>query len=248
MKQLPLLTIRQQPIQPEPKIPSRTIRQYVRENLRDFAKRQAERERVRKAYQAAQARQPAKKRTEEHIFMRTISITYRAIFEQPRGPLNPMGLKLAGPQPVEVFRKGEHWYARELSTPRRNVLERLGKLPSADQARTTVELAFASTVIPWQIWGSPPSESTTIRDFRPAERVLQPDEICDLGDGKAGWYTAEDRTHIIHPPGYSEKFRVPPAACGATGLPSKCFVNNRANVEPSCKGCAEVWRREYKDR
>ncbi len=134
MNQLPLLTIRQQPLQPAPKIPTRTIKAYVRENLRDFSRRQAERERVRQEYREREA--PRKPRTkQEHTFLKTIPITFRAIFEQPMGPLNPMGLKVPGPHPVEVFKKGPFWYARELSTPYRRVFERLGKFSGMDSAR-----------------------------------------------------------------------------------------------------------------
>ena len=122
MNQLDLLKIRRQSAQPEPKIPARTIKAYVRENLRDFAKRQAERERVRKLYQKTERPRKAKQEP-AHSFMKTIPITYRAIFEQPTGPLNPIGAKLPGPQPVEVFRKGEFWKGRELSSPARRVIE-----------------------------------------------------------------------------------------------------------------------------
>lgn len=247
MNQLPLLTIRQQPLQPAPKIPTRTIKAYVRENLRDFARRQAERERVRKIYRGRES--PRKKREDQkqdHVFMKTIPITFRAIFEQPMGILNPMGAKLPGPQPLEVFRKGEFWWVRELSTGRRQVFERLGKFSGSDSAKQGVENSFAKRLQPWQIWGAPPISESEARGFRHTERPLLPDEICDLGDGKAGWFTAEDRTHIIHPPSYPKETRVPPAACGATGLnPQKCFVNNRANVRPSCPACAQIWQEHY---
>ncbi len=54
--------------------------------------------------------------------------------------------------------------------------------------------------------------------------------------------------HIIDPPRIEGNPRIPPAACGATGLASKCFVNNRANVRPSCKACAEIWEKDYKTK
>ncbi len=240
MNQLPLLTVRRQPIQPEPKIPTKTIKAYVRENLRDFPKRQAERERVRELYQKSERPRKPKPKELEHSFMKTIQITFRAVFEQPTGPLNPLGAKMPGAQPVEIFRKGEFWYARELSTPKRNVFVRLGNWSSSDAARQGVENSFVRRLQSWQVWGTPPDS--------PVPCPLTSDQICDLGDGKAGWYQPEDRTHIIDPPNIEGNPRIPPAACGATGLPSKCFVNNRANVRPSCKACAEIWERDYKTK
>jgi hypothetical protein len=241
MKQLELVTIRRQPMQPEIKIPTRVIKAYVRENLRGFARRQALRERTRQERREREA--PRKPRTEQH--MRTIKVTYRAVFEQPIGALNPMGVKLPGPQPVEVCKNGTGWEIRELSTPKRRKFERLGKAISLDDAQARVQAAFSKMLTSGQIWGTPP----LIKHGTPQEpeRQLSLSEICDLGDGTAGWYTAEDRTHIIHAPSIPPGKHVPPAACGAE-LPAKCFVNNRANAEPTCPGCAEVWKKEYKDR
>jgi hypothetical protein len=174
--------------------------------------------------------------------MRTIAITFRAVFEFPTGPLNPMGVRLAGPQPVEIFKKGEFWYARELSSPKRHVFERLGKFGASDSAKQGVEAAFLQFRQPWQVWGIPPKPPNGSPSYRPDERVLLPHEFTLLPDGKAAWYTAEDQTHIIHNAPAPHV-----AACGEK-LPSKCFINNRANVRPSCPGCAEVWEKEYKDK
>ena len=179
--------------------------------------------------------------------MKTIKVSYRAVFEQPIGVLNPMGLKLPGPQPVEVYKQGAEWKARELSTARRRPFERFGKFVSLENAQSSVMNAFREMKGPWQIWGIPHMTPAQKSDHVGQERQLTPAEVCDLGDGNAGWYTAEDRTHIIHMPSVPPNKHVPPAACGAE-LPAKCFINNRANVEPTCPECAEVWRREYKDR
>jgi hypothetical protein len=242
MKQLELLTIRKQPIQPEPKIPSRVIREYVRQNLRGFARRQANRERQRQADREARKNNtPRTKKKKEAPTMRSIKVTYRAMFEQPIGVLNPMGLKLPGPQPVEIYKQGAEWKARELSTAKRRQFEKLGKFSSLDDAQESVSRAFEEVKTSWQIWGVPPGMAVS------SERELTPAEICDLGDGTAGWYTAEDRTHILHAPSIPPGARIPPTACGET-VPAKCFINNRANVEPTCPKCAEVWRKEYKHR
>lgn len=245
MEQLDLLTIRKQPAQREPEIPHRVIKAYVKANLRDFANRQAERERQRA--EARKREKPRTKRTEEHQHMRTIRVTYRAVFQQPIGELNPMGVKLPGDFPVELFQVGAKWQAREIASARRQVYEKLGKFASLENARTVLKQNFERCTEPWQIWGIPPMETTAQRDQIGIERMLLPDEICSLGDGKFGWYGPEDRTHIIHAPTIPSGARIPPAACGVK-VNAKCFIDNRANVEPTCKGCAEVWRREYQNK
>ncbi len=231
-QQLDLMTIRRQPLQPEARIPARVIKAYVKENMRGFSRRQALRERTREERRKRESpRKPRAK--QEHSFVKTIPITYRAIFEQPTGPLNPIGAKIPGPQPIEVFRKAGFWYARELSTSKRNVFVRLGNWSNHAAALRGVEESFVRRLQSWQVWGTPPDS--------PVECPLTPDQFEDLGDGKAGWYESRDRTHIMHK---SDGSRKPPAACGATDTGN--FISNRANVEPSCKECAKVWKEHYK--
>ena len=171
--------------------------------------------------------------------MRAIKVTFRATFRQPIGALNPMGAKIAGPQPVEIFGEGERWKAREIASPCRVVYDRLGRFVSLEHAKTTVELSFQERLEPWQMWGKGPNELD--------EKQLTPYEVADLGEGKFGWIQDEDRTHIIHAPTIPPGAKVPPAACGAS-VNAKCFISTKANIEPSCRGCAEVWRKEYKDK
>lgn len=171
--------------------------------------------------------------------MRAIKVTFRAVFRQPIGPLNPMGLKVPGAFPVELFQRGSTWTAREIATPQRNVYENLPKFASLEHARTTLDKCFQERPEPWQAWGKPPNGLTEI--------LLTPYELADLGQGKFGWIQDEDRTHIIHAPTIPPGARIPPAACGAR-VNVKCFISTKANIEPSCRGCAEVWRKEYKDR
>jgi hypothetical protein len=77
--------------------------------------------------------------------------------------------------------------------------------------------------------------------------MLTPYDVLDIGHGKFAWIDDEDRTHILHGPLIDPKLKVPNAACGAQ-VNAKCFISTKANVEPSCKACAEVWRKEYKDK
>ena len=238
MKQLELLTIRQQPLQRVPEVPSRVIQAYVRENLRDFPKRQKERERARKELRE-KYEQPPKPRTQPT--MRTIKVTYRAIFEQPTGILNPLGMRLPGTFPIELFQWGKQWQAREIATARRNVYERLGKFVSLDHARREVEQSFERRLQDWQIWGTP-LDGPGIG----IERMLTPYDISDLGNGQFGWVEPEDRTHIMNPQ-WTGPERVPPSACGLK-LNAKVFISHFANIRPTCKGCADIWEREYKGR
>lgn len=174
--------------------------------------------------------------------MRNIKVTFRAVFQQPIGVLNPMGLRMSAQVPVEVFQRGAHWYAREIEFVRE--FTRLGRFDSAEHAKQGVYDAFETTVQDWQVWGTMPGDGVTALAV---ERLLTPYDVADLGDGKFAAYEPKDRTHIIHAPSIPPGARIPPAACGAI-LDAKCFISTKANVEPSCKECAEVWRREYQGK
>lgn len=238
-EQLSLLTIRKQPAQPEPAVSSRVIKAYVKQNLRGFAQRQAERERVRKEYRANEKPRTKQPKREDYPNVRNIKVTYRAVFRQPIGLLNSLGSQIAGTFPVEVFGAGEKWQAREIATPVRVVYKKLYHFTSPIQGMMEVERNFEERLEPWQVWGKPPNELQ--------ERMLLPGEIVDLGSGKMAWRDAEDFTHILHGPLIDPAARVPNAACGAK-VNAKCFISTKANVEPTCKGCAEVWTKEYKDK
>jgi hypothetical protein len=178
--------------------------------------------------------------------MRAIKVTYRAVFQQPIGPeLNPMGLKLPGTFPVEIFSRGEQWLAREIASARRQVYDRLGKFVSLDAAKFGVKQVFEKQIADWQIWGIPPFG--TQKDGMYVDRLLTPYDISDMGHGKFAWIDPEDRTHILHGPLIDPKAKVPNAACGAS-VNAKAFISTKANVEPSCRECAEVWRREYRNK
>lgn len=169
--------------------------------------------------------------------MKQINVTYCAIFRQPIGKLNPAGLRMNVECPVELFCKGDKWRLREISSPKRVVYEKLGEFSSAAQGKEITEASFESQVEGWQMW--------TKRDG--ANVQLSPEEVAELPDGKIALKELEDYTHIIHAPQLNAKERIPRAACGAS-VDTKCFINNRANVEPTCRGCADVWKREYQGR
>ena len=168
--------------------------------------------------------------------MRAIKVTYRAVFQQPIGLLNPMELNCPGNFPVEILGAGERWQARAFFSA--TVYNKLGHCTTLDQMKGEVQMCFDRCIQTWQIWGTPPDEKQ--------ERMLTTEEIV-RSDGKAFFRQAEDYTHIIHAQSIPPGTRIPPAACGVQ-VNAKCFISTKANVEPSCKGCAEVWRREYRGK
>ena len=176
--------------------------------------------------------------------MRAIKVTFRAVFEFPIGKLNPMGLRIPGPQPVEIFGNGESWKVREIASPRHQVFEKLGRFGSVEHAKAEVQQAFQRFVEPWQMWGTVAGDGTSALAV---ERILTPYDVVSLGNGKWAALDPEDRTHIIHAQTIPPGAKIPPAACGAS-VNAKCFISTKANIEPSCKGCAEVWRKEYQNR
>jgi hypothetical protein len=177
--------------------------------------------------------------------MRQIKVTYRAVFQQPVGALNPAGFRIPVPVPVEVFQRGQTWQVCEISG--HNVFSRLGRFATAASARDAVFAAFETQVRDWQMWGTVPNPDPTVTSSVGVERLLEPSEVCDLGNGKMAFKGPDDYTHILHAQNIPPGAHMPPAACGAQ-VDAKCFISTKANVEPSCKACAEVWRREYQNR
>jgi hypothetical protein len=180
--------------------------------------------------------------------MRLIKVTYRNVFTQPIGVLNPMGLKLPGECPVEVFEVGTKWKIREIASPNRRVYEKLGEHVNARMAMERAGLSFASGLLgPWMLWAEVPGDGVaSLREHR----VLLPLEIAVITkDGRERVYfkEAEDYTHIIHAPTLDPKQRVPSAACGAS-VKADAFINNRANLEPTCTGCAAIWKEHYQEK
>lgn len=176
--------------------------------------------------------------------MRQIKVSYRAVFAQPIGILNPMNLVLPAPCPVEIYGSGQTWNARELLTIRREPYKKLARFSSAADGKAKVQEVFREQLRPWQMWGiipAVPGKATTV------ERLLEPDEIQTMPDGRVLWKEAEDYTHIIHAPTLPAGERIPSAACGEK-VPAKCFISTHANLEPTCKGCAPVWREHYQEK
>ena len=176
--------------------------------------------------------------------MRAIKVTYRAVFQQPIGKLNPMGLKVPADFPVEIYpAPSGHFNLYSLAGAKRRAYG--VSFASFAHAKEEMGQFFERQVQDWQIWGIVPVSRTS--GVVTEERMLSPDEIVIDSHGKAFFKGPEDYTHILHAPTIPPGAHVPPAACGAQ-VNAKCFINNRANVEPSCKACAEVWKKEYRNK
>jgi hypothetical protein len=176
--------------------------------------------------------------------MRAIKVTFRAVFQQPIGKLNPMDVKLPGPHPVEIFGNGDRWQVREIASPRRQKYEKLGHFDSIEHAQAALKDVFSKMLEPWQLWGTVAGDG---QNALAVERMLTPYDVVSLSSGKWAALDDEDRTHILHGPLIDPKAKVPNAACGAS-VNAKCFISTKANVEPTCRPCKEVWEREYKDK
>ncbi len=183
--------------------------------------------------------------------MRVIKVTYRAVFEQPKGVLNPSGWKISGAFPIEVYGTGERWKIRSIATATRPQYVKLGEHPGPTAAIQRAENSFQTQLQHWQVWGTPP---LTLEEMeagaREELRQLEPSEfktIIKEGIERAYWLEPEDFTHIIHAPTLEPKQKVPHAACGVS-VPADCFISTKANVEPTCKECAAVWREHYQGK
>jgi hypothetical protein len=153
-------------------------------------------------------------------------------------------MRLPGTFPVELFQRGASWLAREIASPRRQGYDKLGKFASLEHAKAEVCRSFEKQVQDWQMWGMTPGNGVTDLSV---EQMLTSYDVADLGNGQFGWIQDEDRTHILHGPLIDPTAKIPNAACGAR-VNAKCFISTKANVEPTCKGCAEVWKREYRGK
>jgi hypothetical protein len=178
--------------------------------------------------------------------LKLIKVTYRAVLYQPIRVLNPLELRMAGPVTVEVLCVGGTWRARNLDT-RQDYEKLLLRHPSASAAMTAVDQNFRSRPNPWQMWGEAPDHPAA---HLSAARPLEPREIALItkdGIERVYWKETEDYTHILHAPTMDPKTKVPPAACGIS-VKAEAFINNRANVEPTCLKCAQIWREHYQEK
>ena len=222
-----------------------SIREVVLDRLNGLEYRQKAREQKRKRENAKAAarrvlrggkkRQPKQERlpeAEEIPGMRQIKVTYRAVFQQ----LKSTAMICRAPVCVEVAETARGWISRSFET---------GKdfgftvQPRADSAMKEAESRFVTMLSDeWAIFGKPP-------EGPPGLRLLQPEEFT-AKDGKVYWYDLNDYTHVTskEKPTPATPVAIYPAACGESPA-FKQFISTKANIEPSCPGCAEYYRKEY---
>lgn len=162
--------------------------------------------------------------------MKAIRVSYRAVFRQPIGRLNPAGFKMPAEVRIEVFGTGEHWKARNLDTG--SIIG--AKAPTPLRAQQSIAECFAEQIAEWQMW-APAGENG-------AEIEVNPDQIIDLDNGRYQIRGPEDLTHIAPAGEYSPRKMT--AACGAT-IAGKNVISIRANVTPTCQKCAEIYLQEH---
>lgn len=173
--------------------------------------------------------------------MPTARLMHRATFEFPIGQLNPMGLRIPGPQIVEIFSAGKvselRWEARAVipGRPKPVPYTKLGSWPNESMAKHGVAKVFERMLEDWTTWAVPP-ESACARQISMAE----------LKQNGNGWRWADpgDFTHIIHAATMLPNERIPRAACGEK-IDVKLFVRNVGTVPPSCPKCNDVYQAEY---
>jgi hypothetical protein len=90
MKQLDLLAIPKQPNSKSVTVSSKVIRAFVKQKMRGFEQRQAKREtlRLQRLQYPSRTNKRAERKTEV-TNVRRIKVSFRAVFEQPIGVLNP---------------------------------------------------------------------------------------------------------------------------------------------------------------
>ena len=169
--------------------------------------------------------------------MRQIRVVYRAVFQQ----LKSVAMICRAPVNVEVAQLGNGvWISR---SPDTGVSFRFTECQSAEAARWEAEDRFVEMLSDgWWMLGKPPDGSLL--------RPLEPEEYT-MKDGKVYWYELNDFTHIMDPKrkltevgSVIDKAKIWPAACGES--PSvKRIISLKADIEPSCPKCAEVYRERY---
>lgn len=120
--------------------------------------------------------------------MKPIRVTYRAVFRQPIGPLNPMNLKMPVSMTIELYEApGKRWKARECDTGKKRPIEPAGESANLQSAQEAVKGLFQECLLPWQMWGDPsmaiPVELIGEPRYKPGLRVIQPEEV-EIRDGK----------------------------------------------------------------
>jgi len=156
--------------------------------------------------------------------MRALKVTYRAVFRQPLGALNKLGVRLACDIPVEIYQSVDKWIARRPGT--RSDFVEIPAAMSQESMKTSVQQSFETQVSEWQM-------------YKPDGEVVQPGETKVNGNGTVMLLEPEDFTHIQHPdPACApENKKLARARCGGT-FKHQAFASTLENAPPpTCAIC-----------
>jgi hypothetical protein len=170
--------------------------------------------------------------------MRLIHVTYRAVFTQ----LKSSSFRMNGPVNVEVIERYNQWVCQ---SPDTGVEFNFTKMPSAESARKECESRFERMMSDgWWIFGREPRPAGQKGPREDGPRLLNPQEI-QMKDGQVYFLEVNDFTHIFDPKNPNrptdDKDKSAQAACGQYPR-IRNFISLKANVEPTCKACAEIYR------
>ena len=175
--------------------------------------------------------------------MRVIHVTYRAVFKRLKDTL----FKYSGPINVEVIQLGNGmWISQSPETGAQ--FDKFTACASPESAKKEAACRFHEQVSEWSIFGKEPAPKGS-KEPRPPARQLLPHEI-QIKDGKVFFLETDDYTHIMDPAvpsvtdrGVQGRPDMPTgmAACGQWPK-MKNFISLKANIPPTCKQCAEVYK------
>jgi hypothetical protein len=169
--------------------------------------------------------------------MRVIHVTYRAVFKRLKDTL----FRFDGPVNVEIYQQKDKWMAR---SPDTLVDFPFTACQSPESMKKECAARFEKQLSDkWWIFGKEPAPKGGSKGMgdNPV-RELQPDEI-QIKDGKVYFLETDDYTHIMDPknPAPRPSPASNPAACGQWPK-MKNFISLKANIPPSCRQCAEVYK------
>lgn len=155
--------------------------------------------------------------------MRALKVTYRAVFRQPLGELNKLGVRLACDIPVEIYQRVDKWIARRPLGPE---FVEIPPALSQESMRTNVERCFETRVNNgWEMFG-------------PDGQPILPSQV-HVTDGRVMLLEPEDFTHVQNPNAEDqpENKKLARARCGGV-FKHQAFASTLENAPPpTCTVC-----------
>ena len=152
--------------------------------------------------------------------------TFRAEFSGMMGILNPAGFSTQNTvQTIEVYRKGNNWYARTIFLGKPYELPKLGAQATHGTMKDMVVNSFSKQVSPWLLFenGRPIDPLTVIEDVSGKFTIALPLHIA------APEQSAPGNQFITH--------------CGKV-VGAHQIRSKRGDQTPTCPPCREEWLRQ----